>query len=86
MHYTMYELDQYRSSRAMSWFRRLCCRFHLRHCRRCRERLIRLSMDDILISDLRKSMQAMSVPENPGEYHALCGLFHEESGRRRSTL
>ena len=82
MHFAMYELDQYRSH-VMPWFLRICCWFHLRHCRRCRKRLSRLAQDDLLIAELRKSTREMNVPENPGEYHALCGLFQEGSDKRR---
>ncbi len=85
MHYARYELDQYRCHK-MFWVRRIFCRLHLRHCRRCRKRLARLAMDDILIADLRKLMQEMNIPDNPGEYHALCDLFQEDSDRRRSTV
>ena len=81
MHYKVYELDQYRC-RAMPWFRRMICRFHLRRCPRCRKRLLRLEQDDALISDLRKSTREMNVPENPDEYHTLRGLFQDDSDGR----
>ena len=44
MHYTIFELDQYRNH-VMSWFRRIFCRLHLQHCHRCRERLTSLRLD-----------------------------------------
>lgn len=85
MHYTIYELDQYRNY-AMTWVRRFFCRFHLLHCHRCRERLTRLRQDDMLIMDLRKSEQKMTIPENPLEYHRLCDIFHDDAAKHNSTV
>lgn len=85
MHYTIYELDQYRN-RAMNWLRRLDCWIHLRHCHRCRERLTQLGQDDLLILDLRKSEQQMKIPENPLEYYKLCDIFHNEMKEHKSTV
>lgn len=85
MHYTIYELDQYRNH-AMTWVRRLFCRFHLLHCHRCRERLTRLRQDDMLIMDLRKSEQKMTIPENPLEYLRLCDIFHDDVAKHNSTV
>ena len=84
MHYTKYELDQYRN-RTMGPFRRLFCRIHLLRCHRCRERLTHLKLDDILVLALRKSEQMLKIPENPLEYRKLCDIFHESKTRRNST-
>lgn len=85
MHYTIFELDQYRNH-VMSWFRRIFCQLHLQHCHCCRERLTRLRLDDMLILDLRKSEQKMNIPENPLEYHRLCDIFHDEMKEHKSTV
>lgn len=85
MHYAIWELDQYRNH-VMPWFRRIFCRLHLLHCHRCRERLTRLGQDDMLIMDLRKSEQKMTIPENPLEYRRFCDIFHDEIKKHQSTV
>lgn len=85
MHYTLCQLDQFRN-RAMPWFQRLFCRLHLRRCHRCRERLTRLTEDDMLLIDLRQSEQKMNIPENPLEYRKLCDIFHDDTVKKKSTV
>ena len=84
MHYTTYELELYRNQ-GLSWYRRLLCRFHLRHCFRCRERLNRMKQDDLLILELQKSEDLMKIPENPLEYRRLCDIFQDHGDERKPT-
>ena len=85
MHYNRYELDQYRT-RAMRRLQRLCCKLHLAHCPLCREELAQLEQDDWLIAELRNSRRNLSVAPDPGEYRRLCALFHDDAGKRKSTV
>lgn len=85
MHYAIHELDQYRC-RAMNFFRRLMCRCHLLLCRQCREKLLQLAQDDLLLAELRQSERQMKIPENQFEYHKLCERFNDERIKLESSI
>jgi hypothetical protein len=55
-HYTKEELELYRNGK-MSILGRITCSIHLKKCPKCSHLLVELSEDDILVDQLRSSIQ-----------------------------
>ena len=55
-HYTKEELELYRNGK-MSILGRITCSVHLKKCKKCSQLLVELSEDDILVDQLRSSIQ-----------------------------
>lgn len=62
-HISLPVLEQYRKNEC-PFLRRICCRFHLLRCPRCRKRLSRLCADDLLIRELKESLRLFGSEEN----------------------
>ncbi len=83
-HYSLPELDRYRSGN-LPLFARLLCRWHLVKCNRCRARLARLEIDELLLRDVKGSIKILDIPENRTSFSRLCETFHE-TPERHSTV
>ncbi|MBO5959164.1 MAG: hypothetical protein J6Q65_03480 [Lentisphaeria bacterium] len=78
-HYSEHELEQFRN-RKMNLFYRQLCKFHLWHCAECTEKLNALDEDELIITDLRKSLNDIDADMNEDTYNNLCEHFSTLKG------
>lgn len=78
-HYSENELEQFRAGN-MNFFHRNLCRFHLWHCAECTAKLNALDEDELILTDLRKSMTDATADANDDTYNNLCEHFSSVKG------
>lgn len=79
-HYAENELEKYRDGN-MNFFQKMLCRIHLWHCPECSGKLNALDEDELILTDLRKSMAETYLKHNDSNtYNSLCEHFKTAKG------
>lgn len=78
-HYSENELEQFRAG-DMNFFHNLLCKLHLWHCAECSKKLETLDEDELILTDLRKSMMDTPTDSNEFTYNNLCEHFSSVKG------
>ncbi len=63
-HYTKEELELYRNGK-MSVLGKILCSVHLKKCKKCADLLAELTEDDLLVDQLRSSIQLWNTLSTP---------------------
>lgn len=78
-HYSEHELEKFRAGN-MNFFLRQLCKIHLWHCAVCAEKLNALDEDELILTDLRRSMTDANDDPNDNTYNTLCDHFSTVKG------